>query len=606
MEKEKIARGVGEEKPETENSVTAKPEAAKYETKNPAAKPETEKGKTEGHETENQETKKQKRENEKVNRNPEKKPGMRRAGLWALILALCAAGIFAITFLIRREKEPETVTLHFLMFGDEPEGMAEVLDEFYRRTHDSLGIRIEMDWIGSGGSDYRTMSDVRLSSRADYDLVFDAEWVHLNEMQEKGIYADLSPYLNNPDYPGLQGAFSEIVLENNLVNGEQCALPIFRTYGSGIPCIYYRKDLASAYGIGSVDSLEDLEAYLQALLREEPDMIPLVLNGNRGFYSFRPGAYILDAAQGERIVYPITIEGVTVVAQLDETSTKVEAVGIMGDEESFSGFMEGLQFDFLIQNLEGYRQWNRYCEEDVLNRRYQEIVFQTGDGGAFIATLDDYEEVSSQLARNVAGASLGVYIINERAKNMEEQAIATNYQANNYVCVPASSTHMEKTMKFLDWLFSDRENHDLFEYGIEGIHWRAAGEDRYEEISDEDGGCYSFPGYALTWNPHYVRFPSDMPEDILAYKEYEMRESTFYRNRLAGFSFDQTPVQNQMRKAEQIIEQVWPALSNGLLEEPAEVLRDTMREVKRNGLDEILEELQRQLQDYLDRESQRQ
>lgn len=561
-------------------------------------KPETERGETEKQKTEKSAD--TKTENEKADLEPGKKPGKRRQRLRTALLALCAVSIFAVVFLVSCKKEPETVTLHFLMFGEEPEGMEEVLEEFYRRTHDSLGIRIEMDWIGAIGADYRTMSDVRLSSRADYDLVFDAEWVHLYEMQEKGIYADLGPYLNNPDYPGLQGAFSETVLENNLVNGEQCALPIFRTYGSGIPCIYYRKDLASEYGIGSVDSLEDLEAYLQTLLREEPDMIPLVLNGNRGFYTFRPRAYILNADQGRRIVYPITIENIIVVAQLDETLTRVEAVGIMGDEESFSGFMEGLQFDFLIQNLEGYREWNRYCEEDVLNRRNQETVFQTGAGGAFIATLDNYEEVSGQLARNVAGASLGVYIINTRVKNMEEQAIATNYRANNYVCVPASSMHMEKTMRFLDWLFSDRANHDLFEYGIEGTHWRAVGEERYETIVDEDGGSYSFPGYALTWNPGYVRFPSDMPEDILAYKEYETWESTFYRNLLADFSFDQTPVQNQMRKAEQIIGQVWPALSNGLLEEPADVLRDAMREAKKNGLDEILEELQRQLQDYLD------
>lgn len=517
---------------------------------------------------------------------------------------VCAVCLMALAVFpaLWKEEQKEIVTLRFLMFGTEPEGMDMVLEEFYRRTQEDLGIRIEIDWI-EGAADYSTLSDMRLSSRMDYDLVFDAKWIHLYEMQEKGIYADLSPYLHNPDYPGLYGAFSEKALENNLINGQQCALPVFRTYGTGIPCIYYRKDLAQKYGILSIDSEENLEAYMQAILLNEPDMIPLVLIGTRGFYTFNPQSYKLNSVQARRIVYPITIGGITVVGQLDDSLTKVEAVGIMGDEESFSGFMEGLRFDFLIQRLHGYREWNRYCEEDVLNRKNQDVVFRTGAGGAYISTLDDYERMNLLLTENVEGASLGVYIINERMRDRQEHAIGVSYRANNYVCIPASSAHMEQTAAFLDWLFSSRENHDLFECGIEGIHWTAVGDNRYQPIVNEEGSNYLFPGYVLTWNPNYVMFPSDMPDDILAYKEYELQESSFYENLLADFAFDESNVLSQFRKAEQIFNEVWPALRNGLLEEPEEVLYKAMDEAKENGLDDIMEEVERQLQEYLDAKS---
>lgn len=496
-------------------------------------------------------------------------------------------------------QEEEPVTLKFLMIGTEPDGMDDVLEEFYRRTKDTLGIRIEMEWFDQL-SEYKVISDMKLSAREGYDLVFDASWVHLYEMQEKGIYADLSPYLNNPDYPGLYSAFSATALKNNLINGEQCALPLFRTYGSGIPCIYYRKDLALKYGINSINSVDELEMYMQALLRNERDMIPLVLTGYRGFYTFSPKGHALTFEQGRRIVYPITIGGITVVAQLDDSLTKVEAVGMMGYEESFSDFMEGLQFDFLIGRLDGYRDWNQYCEDDVLNRTDQERVFQAGLGGAFIATLDNYEEVSFALAENLADASLGVYIINDSIRNMDEQSISTSYLANNYICIPAFSEHIEETVYFLDWLFASRENHDLFEHGIEGVHWRAIGEDRYEAIADQSGKYYIFPGYTMTWNSHYVRFSESVPEDILAYKEYELLESTFYRNLLTGFSFDDDDLRSQMVKVEQIFSQVWPALSNGILDEPDTILRDAVEKAKRYGLQDILAEVKRQLQEFLD------
>lgn len=514
-------------------------------------------------------------------------------GIAGLILG-CGIVHFAMR---RQQKEP--VTLRFLMFGVEPDGMEDVLEEFYRRTRDTLGIRIEMEWINQS-SEYKVISDMKLFAQENYDLVFDARWLHLYEMQKKGIYADLSPYLNNPNYPGLYGAFSETTLQNNLINGEQCALPLFRTYGSGISCIYYRKDLALKYGISSIQNVEELERYMRVLLEKEPDIIPLVLNGSRGFYSFNPESYVLTPEQGRRIIYPITIGGITVVAQLNDSLTEVEAVGMMGDEESFSDFMEGLQFDFLIGRLQGYRDWNQYCEADVLNRTDQEAVFQTGSGGAFIATLDDYEEISHALAENVADASLGVYIINNNIKNMEEGAIGTDYLANNYICIPAYSEHMEETVQFLDWLFASRENHDLFEHGIEGTHWRAVGENRYELIVDENGKYYSFPGYALTWNSHYVRFQEDIPEDVLAYKEYELQESSFSRKLLMGFSFEDDSLQSQKIKVEQIMDRVWPALRNGILDNPEAVLRDAVEEAKQYGLQDILTELKKQLQEFLD------
>lgn len=536
----------------------------------------------------------------------EKKIGKKRdkSRQWLLpvlaAVSLAAAGIVLLILRGMGRNTEEPVTLRFLLFGAEPKGMDAVLKEFENGAGAALGLRIEIDWIEDAG-EYKTLSDVRLSSHSDYDLVFDAPWLHLRGMQEKGMYADLSPYLENPDYPGLFGAFPETLLRNNLVGGKQCALPICRTYGSGIPCIYYRKDLAQKYSMNSLDNEKDLKAYLEALLTWEPEMIPLVLRGDRGFYNFQPDPHPLNKEQASRMVYPVTIGEIRVVAQLDESGTRVEAIGIMGDEDGFHDFMEGLQYDFLISSLEGYRNWNRYCEEDVLNRQDQEAVFQSGAGGAYIGTLDDYEKVEQLLNSQVEGAKLGVYIINEDIRNRRDESIGSNYRANNYVCIPASSHHVEETVRFLDWLFASAENHDLFEYGVEGVHWRAEGEERYEQILDEEGEYYHFPGYTLTWNSCYVRFPSDMPEEILDYKKYELAESTYYEHPLKDFMFDDKNVQNEMRKVVHIFGEVWPLLHNGLLEDPAEVMRAAVREAKENGLDDILEELKRQLQEYLDK-----
>ncbi len=160
---------------------------------------------------------------------------------------------------------------------------------------------------------------------------------------------------------------------------------------------------------------------------------------------------------------------------------------------------------------------------------------------------------------------------------------------------------MEETVRFLDWLYASEDNHDLFEHGIEGTHWRAVGGERYEMLADEKGNYYVFPGYAMTWNTHYVKFPVAMPEDILAYRKYELQESTFFEKPLNGFVFDESRVRRQMVKVTQILNRVWPALRNGILDDPEGVLRTAVEEAKENGLKDILEELERQLQEFLDR-----
>lgn len=88
-------------------------------------------------------------------------------------------------------------------------------------------------------------------------------------------------------------------------------------------------------------------------------------------------------------------------------------------------------------------------------------------------------------------------------------------------------------MKFLDWLFSSEENHDLFELGIEGEDWEPVGEDQYRVIEGETAAqTYTFPGYVLTWNPNYVKFPDTLPDDILAYKNMILKRTRIIYRRL--------------------------------------------------------------------------
>src|SRR5690606_33753293 len=125
--------------------------------------------------------------------------------------------------------------------------------------------------------------------------------------------------------------------------------------------------------------------------------------------------------------------------------------------------------------------------------------FMSGKAASYYGTISSYAADKKLLQETIADTDLEFFVLKERIRNMEPKAIPTSYKANNSVAIPASSKNIDRTMKFFDWLFQSRENHDLFELGIEGTHWEAVGEDQYKLL--EASNNYMFPGYEFTWNP---------------------------------------------------------------------------------------------------------
>ena len=95
---------------------------------------------------------------------------------------------------------------------------------------------------------------------------------------------------------------------------------------------------------------------------------------------------------------------------------------------------------------------------------------------------------------------------------------STDGKAWNFLAIPASSKKIERTMEFLDWIFSSQENNDLFTFGIEGTNWEAVGKNQWKLPDGVDPTKnYMFPGYQLTWNPTFNRIPAGLPEQIQKY-----------------------------------------------------------------------------------------
>lgn len=125
--------------------------------------------------------------------------------------------------------------------------------------------------------------------------------------------------------------------------------------------------------------------------------------------------------------------------------------------------------------------------------------------------LDDYNNFSENMIKNVPDSKLGVWFYETQIQN-KEHTFTNQALSANYIVVPYYSENIDKTMKFLDWIFVEQANHDLFCYGIEGEDWKDAGDKTMENLSPNN--AYMFPGYELCWNPEYTRINASWPKEM--------------------------------------------------------------------------------------------
>jgi putative aldouronate transport system substrate-binding protein len=282
---------------------------------------------------------------------------------------------------------------------------------------------------------------------------------------------------------------------------------------------------------------------------------------------------------------------------------QVTGVSAYGDpEDSYSVYQapyhtfEGFNKYFLEASV-----WNAYVPRDAVMRESSEPLFFNGYAAAAEGTISAFNRYQANLRNKLPQAELGFWPYIDELRDREKGIIALSFRAWNYLCIPRSSTKTDKVFEFLNWIFESKENNDLFSYGLKGVHWDRVNDNSPPMINTgiPEAAQYLFPGYELTWNPRFVRIPTELPDEIAGLFEYQYAPDSFMRNPISGFVFDEQGVITELARIRVIFEKYRNALLCGAYEDPAAVLREMNQEMKTAGLGKLKNEITRQVQGYL-------
>jgi putative aldouronate transport system substrate-binding protein len=167
--------------------------------------------------------------------------------------------------------------------------------------------------------------------------------------------------------------------------------------------------------------------------------------------------------------------------------------------------------------------------------------------------------------------------------------------AKNVNVVTASSKHPEAAVKFLNWLYANQDNYDLFMYGIEGKTFTKVDDHGMEAILDTDNKTplYGQPDW-MVGNLNFIRYSPDLLSASKTLFKTDPQAQTFYA---ANFFFDPNAVKVEMANVQAVYTSDIMPIYDGVTDYDKHI-KTAVDKLKAAGIDKVIAEYQKQLNDF--------
>jgi len=457
----------------------------------------------------------------------------------------------------------DPVTLKIMFPGDPPKNWDKVKNEMESRLADTLNVKLNVVFIP--WSDVREKRQVSLSSAEEYDLIWDNDPV---QNIAAGLYEPLDELIGNYGAEIVNTRTPQL-MEANKVNGKLYAVPLEVNFIRPWTFVI-RKDIREQLGIDPIKSYDELIEFMYAVKRQVPDITPYIPNGP------------------EHV-------GLRLASLLDPQANLAQALRFAGlytkgNDGKIYNIFDNID-PVIMKNFETNYQLYKdgILAKDALVLRNAEFA----KGKAAVTTFNDFGvnlSTRTALEQAVPGAEGEIF-----SMYSPDMKLYSTYKAGNYIAVPVVSKNKERAIQFINWL-NVKENYDLLAYGIEGENWESVGEDFFKPIAENS---YAGIPFAWGWNPTLDRINASLTEEEIALNQWQKDPANFTTDILSGFTFDPSPVANEVARLTNAGVEFYDPIVMGVVEP-----NEGLAKFKENAYDvvvKIQKEYQKQLDEFLAR-----
>lgn len=449
-------------------------------------------------------------------------------------------------------KSEKPVELIWYTIGAPQKDVDMVMEEVNKYTKEKINVTIDMKMIDYG--DYTQKMQVMAASGEPMDIMFTSSWAFdYVQNARKGAFMELDDLLKNQG-KDIVSVLDPAFLEGSKVDGHNYAVPANKELPAQ-EVWRFNKELLDKYklDISNVKTMESLEPLLKTIKENEPNVTPYAMV--KDFVPFMPFDYV--------------IEKLPMAVYLDTKDYKV--VNIFETPE-------------IKDTLATVRKFYKagYVSPEVATVTSADDLYKSGNWLVDRAATQPF-------ADNLWTASMGYPITSVPAND----PVVYNWSVmGSMQAISANSEHPEKAMEFLNLLNTDPVLRNMVDSGIEGVH--------YEKVSDnvmknlDKNKDYDMPTFSLGNVMITYLYEAD-PEN--KWEEFKKFNESGTNSPLLGFNFDTTKVATELAAVQNVKEEFWPSLMTGTVD-PEEYLPKAIEKFKAAGLDKIIEEAQRQIDEW--------
>lgn len=448
-------------------------------------------------------------------------------------------------------------TLKVMIFGDADTGMLEKVSAALSEiTEPKLNCDVELTRVGFGS--YMQQLNLMLSSGDEFDLFIPLaspiDYVNAGQIQPVGDLLDEFA-------PNLMGQITEQDLMTQTFSGEIYGMPINSEKGSTLG-VAMNGDICEELGIDyeSISSWDDLHEALVKVKENKPDMYPIVSNGGAMFSS----SAVLAGQDNCGDSYSLAV--------LENP---------FGDDHKIVSWFDTDHFKEICTRMYSWAQEGLIMPDASTNSDSSDLLMSSDKAfGYFMHMKPGYEiEASANTGKNIVGWQYGV-------------PTYTGSQLGWFV--PTNSGDPERAVAFFDLMYTDKTVANIVINGLEGETYvfedEANGIIKYPD--GMDGASTPYSRLAWAWPNQRIGYFM-VGEDTTIWDQYAEFEKTAQVPASFGFTFDATPVMNEVTACTNVFQKYVPALLCGSLN-PEETIPILQEEMERAGIQRIIDEKQAQ------------
>lgn len=469
------------------------------------------------------------------------------------------------------EESEDVVTCKYVIPGDKPVEY-DIVEEIINKKllEDNAGVKLERKYIAWDAWDQKI--NIMLSTGEEFDLFHVMnDRTPVSSYVSKGALTDITEEMEKYG-ENIKKVNPDIMIESAKVSNKLYAIPAFWVEFSHSPEITIRLDILRDYNLEVPKSFEELTSAFETVMNNwKGDQKPYLPMIGSTTYKFGFDHKSYDS-------WPFWIYDDLFYVNHNTREVKC--------------YFETEEFRMDCMNA---RDWYEkgLINPDVLVFKSDQLNSQLDSGNWFVHA-GTYGNSIENIQKNYPEITVDDF---DFLNFFSDKPNLRPYGTRNMNAVPITSENPEAGVKFINWLYANQENYDLYLYGREGVDYINTGDRKREDIIDLSKGRPLY--FADDWmigNLNYSRQAGKSPSIT---NKILFNVDTSAIDSVAGsFVFDATNVRAELANVRtEMAAQITPIACG--VRDYDEAIGPALDKLRSAGLEKVIGEYKTQFEAYL-------